>query len=110
MKFLKKALILLVIFSFWNFCLPRLSFSQVGTLEPEITKHSPEMRSSPEENYPDQEAGKRKTWMWWALGILAVAGAVGLAAAAAGGGGGGGGGSTTAATSSGNTGSVTVGW
>ncbi len=109
MKVLKKVLILLLIFSLWNFGVPRFSFSQVGTLEPEITKHAPEMRSSPEQNYPGQESEKRKTWVWWVLGGLAVAGAIGLAAAAAGGGGGGNG-STVATTNSGNGGSVTVGW
>ncbi len=110
MKFLRNCLILLLIFSLWNFLLPRFSFAQVGTLEPEITKHSPEMRSSPELNFPDQESEKRKTWLWWVLGGLAVAGAIGIAAAASGGGGGGGGGSTVATTGGGNTGSVTVGW
>ncbi len=113
MKFLKKFLIFLLIISLWNICLPRLSFSQVGTIEPEITKHPPEMRSSPEQNIPAREmTEKRKTWIWWVIGALVVGGAIGLAAAASGGGGGGGGTSSSGGTTSsgGNTGSVTVGW
>lgn len=105
MKFLEKILILLLIFSLLNLFLPRLSFSQVGFIEPEITKHPPEMRSSPEENIPVEEGTKRRTgWVWWVLGLLVVGGAIAVAAAGAGGGGGG------SSSSGGNSGSVGVGW
>ncbi len=114
MKILRKILILLLIFSLWNFCLPRLSFSQVGIIEPEISKHPPEMRSSPEEYFPvGEKTEKRNTWIWWLVGALVVGGAIGLAAAASGGGGGGtssGVTSSNGSTSSGGSGSVSVGW
>jgi len=103
MKFLEKILILLLIFSLLNLYLPRLSFSQVGFIEPEITKHPPEMRSSPEENIPVKEVTKKRTgWVWWVLGLLVVGGAIAVAGA-----GGGGGGSSS---SGGNSGNVAVGW
>jgi hypothetical protein len=105
MKIFKIFLILFLIFSLWNFCLPRLSFPQVGNIEPEITKHPPEMRSSAEQNFPVGETEKRKTWIWWVVGILVVGGAIAIASTAGGGGGGGGNGS-----SGGNSGSVTLGW
>jgi hypothetical protein len=77
-----------------------------------ITKHSPEVRTSPEQDV--SKMGKNKPssnrWIWWTLGALVV---VGIAAAAAGGGGGGGGesGSTGAVTPAGtNTGSATISW
>jgi hypothetical protein len=108
MKFLEKILILFLTFSLGNLYLPRLSFSQVGFIEPEITKHSPEMRSSPEENIPVEEVTKKRTgWVWWVLGALVVGGAIAVAAA---GGGGGGGGSSSTSSAAGNSGSVTVGW
>ncbi len=115
-KFLEKILILFLIISLWNLCLPRLSFSQVGFIEPEITKNPPEMRSSPEENIPVEEVTKKGTgWVWWVLGALVVGGAIAIAAAAGGGGGGGGSTNTntstnTSTSSSGNSGSVAVGW
>jgi len=108
-KSLEKILILLLIFSLLNIYMPRLSFSQVGFIEPEITKHSPEMRSSPEENIPVEEVTKRQTdWVWWILGLLLVGGAIAIAAAGAGGGGGGS--SNNSSSSGGNSGSVAVGW
>ena len=105
MRFLKKILILLLIFNLWNFYLPPLSFPQVGFIDPEITKHPPEMRASPEQNIPVEKVEEKRTsWIWVVLGVILVGAVV---AAAAGGGGGGGGSSSS---SSGNTGSVNVGW
>lgn len=49
--------------------------------------------------------GKKSTWYWWVLGVLAIGGI----AAAAGGGGGGGGGGSTAPTGTDTT-SVTATW
>ena len=107
MKFLEKILILLLIFSLCNLCLPRLSFSQVGFIKTDITKHPPEMRSSPEENIPVEEVTQKwPGWVWWVLGALVVGGAIAVAVAAGGGGGGGGGGGSNG---SGNSG-VAVGW
>lgn len=110
MKFLEKLLILLLIFSLLNLYLPRGAFSQVGFIKPEITKHPPEMRSSPEENIPVQEVTKKRTrWVWWALGLLVVGGAIALAGAGAGGGGGGSS-SSSNSSSGGNSGNVSIGW
>jgi len=111
MKFLEKILILLLIFSLLNLNLPRLSFSQVGFIEPEITKYPPEMRSSAEENIPVEEVTqKRAGWVWWVLGLLVVGGVIAVAAAGAGGGGGGNSSNSTSSSSGGNSGSVGVGW
>ncbi len=112
MRFLEKILILLLIFSLLNLHLPRLSFSQVGFIQPEITKHPPEMRSSPEENIPVEEVTQKRTsWLWWVLGLAVVVGAIAIAAAAGGGGGGSSSNSTsTTSSSGGNSGSVGVGW
>jgi uncharacterized membrane protein YgcG len=109
-KLLEKILILGLIFSLLNLYLPPVSLSQVGFIEPEITKHPPEMRSSPEENIPVEEATQKRTgWVWWALGLLVVAGAIAVAAGA-GGGGGGGSSNSTSSSSGGSSGSVGVGW
>ncbi len=112
MRFLKKILTLLLIFSLLNLYLPRLSLSQVGFIQPEITKHPPEMRSSPEENIPVEEVTQKRTsWLWWVLGLAVVVGAIAIAAAAGGGGGGSSSNSTsTSSSSGGNSGSVGVGW
>ncbi len=109
---IKKILVMLLIGSLLNLYLPRVTFSQVGDIEEEITKHPPEMRSTPEEDFP-VETGEKKssipTWVWVGLGVLVAGAAV---AVAAGGGGGGGGGSSSSSTTSagGNKGSVAVGW
>ncbi len=101
----------MLVFSLLNLYLPRLSFSQVGFIQPEITKHPPEVRSSPEENIPVEEVTqKRAGWVWWVLGLLVVTGVIALAAAGAGGGGGGSSGNSTTSSSAGNSGSVGVGW
>ena len=111
MKFLEKNLILLLILSLLNLYLPRLSFSQVGFIDPEITKHSPEMRSSPEENIPVEEVTKKRPgWIWWVLALLVVGGAIAIASAGAGGGGGGSSTNSTGSSAGGNGGSVAVGW
>jgi uncharacterized membrane protein YgcG len=66
-----------------------------------ITKHAPELLVSPEVSTPGEKEGKRSyTWLWIALGVVAVG------AAAAGGGGGGGGGSSSGSS----TGSLSIGW
>ena len=66
-----------------------------------ITKHTPEVHTSPEIG---EKSGHR--WLWWTLGLLVLVG--GIAAAAGGGGGGGGGGGSNQNT--GHTGSATVTW
>jgi hypothetical protein len=111
MRFLKKILTLLLIFSLLNLYLPRLSLAQVGFIQPEVTKHPPEMRSSPEENIPVEEVTQKRTsWLWWVLGLLVVGGVIAIAAAGAGGGGGGSGSNSTSSSSGGNSGSVGIGW
>ena len=105
MKVIRKILVGLLILLLVNSHLPGISFAQVGSEEGEISKHIPEVRSSAEEDIPVEKIKPRvATWIWVVLGVLAVGGAVGLAA-----GGGGGGGSNGGGSTSGNT-SVTVGW
>jgi hypothetical protein len=106
---IKKTFIMLLIVSLLNVYLPRVTFSQVGDIKEEITKHAPEMRSTPEENIPVEVVKKRgPIWPWVVLGLLVVGGT--LALVMAGGGGGGGGNSSTSSSSGGNSGSVAVGW
>lgn len=78
-----------------------------------ITKHSPEVRTSPEQEVSKmRKSSSKNNWIWWALGAVVVIG--GIAAAAGGGGGGGGGdGDPAAAPESkpaATTGSATVTW
>jgi len=70
-----------------------------------ITKHSPEVRTSPEQDVSKivKKPGAKHNWYWWALGAVVLIG--GIAAAAGGGGGGGGDGGEPA-----KTGSATVTW
>jgi hypothetical protein len=102
---IKKAFIMLLIVSLLNVYLPRVTFSQVGDIKEEITKHAPEMRSTPEENIPVEVVKKRgPIWPWVVLGLLVVGGTLALVMA------GGGGNSSTSSSSGGNGGSVAVGW
>ena len=96
MKLLKKIFTLLLILLMLNFYLPNLTFAEQA-----LTKHPPEIRTTPEEDIPIK-VKKTSSWTW--LILVALLG--GVAAAAGGGGGdsGGGGGTTT------TTGDVTVGW
>ena len=116
MKIIEKILVTFLILSLLNLYLPRLTFSQVGDIEEEITKHPPEMRSTPEENIPVEVVKKGlANWVWVALGLLVIGGALTLVATQSGGGGGGNSASTTATTTSsnsskGNSGGVAVGW
>jgi len=99
---------MLLILSLLNLYLPRVTFSQVGDIEEEITKHAPEMRSTPEENIPVEVVKKRGAiWVWVVLGLLVVGGTLALVTTR---GGGGGGGNTTSNSSGGNSGGVAVGW
>jgi hypothetical protein len=85
--------------------------ADIGQPSSGITKHSPEVRTSPEQDV--SKMGKTKPssykWVWWTVGILAV---VAIAAAAGGGGGGGGGGSSsgTVTPAAATTGSATISW
>jgi len=107
---IKKILVIWLIASLLNLYLPRVTFSQVGDIEDEITKHPPEMRSTPEEDIPVEKVKKRSpipTWLWVGLGLLVVGATVAVVASERGGGGGGSSGSGRP-TSAG--GSVAVGW
>jgi hypothetical protein len=97
MKFLNRIFISLLILSIFNIYLPNLTFA-----DQVLTKHPPEIRTTPEEDIPMMKGKKTSGWTW--LILIALLG--GVAAAAGGGGGdsGGGGGTTT------TTGDVTVGW
>ena len=120
MKIIEKIFVAFLILSLLNLYLPRLTFSQVGDIQEEITKHPPEMRSTPEENIPVEVVKKGlANWVWVALGLLVIGGALTLVATQSGGGGGGGGGGSSASTatttassnsSRGNSGGVAVGW
>jgi hypothetical protein len=106
MKSLKKLLsgVLAVLFLILYF--PNLTFAGQHHLYAQagITKHKPEILSTPEEDIPTIEAKKTSSWTW--LILLGLAGGI---AAAAGGGGGGdsGGGASPPPPEEGN---VTVTW
>ena len=104
MKMIKNIFIMLLILSLLNLYLPRVIFSQVGGIEEEITKHAPEMRSTPEENIPVGVAKKRGAiWVWVVLGLLVVGGTLALKTT-------GGGGNSTSNGSGGDSGNISVGW
>jgi uncharacterized membrane protein YfcA len=98
MKFLKKIFTLLLILLMLNFYLPNLTFAEQA-----LTKHPPEIRTTPEEDIPMIQEKKKSGWTW--LILVALLGGV---AAAAGGGGGDSGGGVGGTTTT--TGDVTVGW
>ena len=103
MKLLKKIFTLLLILLVLNLYLPNLIFAEHKYLYAKagITKHKPEILSTPEENIPTIKVKKTSGWTW--LILVALLGGVAAAAGGGGGGSGGGGGTTT-------TGDVTVGW
>ncbi len=108
MKMIKNIFIVLLILSLLNLYLPRVTFSQIGDIEEEITNHAPEMRATPEENIPVEVVKKRgPIWLWVVLGLLLIGGTLALVTA---GGGGGGGGNSSSNSSGGSSGSVGVGW
>jgi hypothetical protein len=107
MKSMSKMCVWVLILSVLNLQVPIVAFAAQAAqyAKPDsITKNPPEMVASPEVPLPEgakPEAKKSNTWLWWALGAVAVG------AAAAGGGGGGGGGSSIPPSSTGN---VNVAW
>jgi len=103
MKLLKKIFTLLLILLILNLYFPNLTFAEHKYLYAKagITKHKPEILSTPEENIPTIKVKKTSGWTW--LILVALLGGVAAAAGGGGGGSGGGGGTTT-------TGDVTVGW
>jgi hypothetical protein len=102
MKMIRNIFIMLLILSLLNFYLPRVAFSQVGGIEEEITKHAPEMRSTPEENIPVEVVKERRA-IWVLLGLLVIGGTLALVTT-------GGGGNGTGNSSGGNSGNIAVGW
>ncbi len=105
MKLLKRIFIALLILLTFNLYLPSISFAEAA-----VTKHEPEILSTPEEDIPEEdipikENGK-SSWTWVIL--LALVG--GLAAAVGGGGGGGGDGGGGGSTPPPDEGDVTVTW
>ena len=102
MRLGRNALTLILIFTTTIFFMPAAIHAD-ETAQPttSITKHTPEVHTSPEIG---EKSGHR--WLWWTLGVLVLVG--GIAAAAGGGGGGGGGSKGTASTT--HTGSATVTW
>jgi len=106
MESLKKLFILVLILSILNLYLPNIAFAEQHQLfaKADITKHKPEILSTPEEDIPTIKAKKTSGWTWVIL--LALIGGVAAAAAGGGGGDGGGGGGN----GDGDTGDVTVTW
>ena len=104
MKSLKKLLSVVLVLLVLNLYLPNITFAeqQYVYAKAGITKHKPEILSTPEEPIPTLKAKKTSGWTWVIL--LALVG--GLAAVAAGGGGGGGGSSGDG----GDSGDVSVTW
>ena len=100
MKLLKKIFTLFLILLILNLYLPNLTFA-----EKVITKHSPEIRTTPEQDIPIIKEKKKSSWTW--LILVALLGGV---AAAAGGGGGDGGDSSSGGGGTTTTGDLTVGW
>ncbi len=102
MRLGRNVLTLFLIFTTIIFFMPAVIFAD-ETAQPttSITKHTPEVHTSPEIG---EKSGHR--WLWWTLGLLVLVG--GIAAAAGGGGGGSGGGGSNQNT--GHTGSATLTW
>ena len=103
MKLVKRIFISLLMLFTLNLYLPNMTFAEQTHLlaKADITKHPPEILTTPEEDIPVKVIKKRR-WPWVVLGLLVLGGA---AAAFVGGGDGdddGGGG--------GDTGDVTVSW
>jgi uncharacterized membrane protein YgcG len=110
MKLLKTTFTSLLIFSVFNLFLPWIAFAEEGHLfaKAVVTKHRPEILSTPEQDIPVEKVKKTSfKWIWVLLGV----GAVGAVAAGGGGGGGdSGGGSGGGGGGSGATGDVSVSW
>ena len=104
MKSLKKLFILVLILSILNLYLPNIAFAEQQQLfaKADITKHKPEILSTPEEDIPTIKVKKTSSWTWVIL--LALIGGV---AAVAGGGGDSGGGASPPPPDEGD---VTVTW
>jgi len=77
MKLLKKIFAALLILLTLNLYLPDITFAEAS-----ITKHKPEIKSTPEQEIPTIKEKKTSGWTWLILVAL-----IGGAAAAAGGGG-----------------------
>ena len=115
MNSLKRMIIALLILSTIGLYFPRTILAEQNHLYVEkavtkdITRHPPEMLSTPEEDIPVVEVPKKKMskWVWIGLGVLLAGGA-----AAVGGGGGGGddGGGNGDSTPPPDTGDVTIQW
>lgn len=110
MKSLKKVFTIALVLLILNLYLPNISFAEQHHLYAKagITKHKPEILSTPEEEIPTIKAKKTSGWSW--LILIALIGGVAAAAGGAAGGdenggdGGGGGGN------GGDTGNVAVTW
>jgi len=106
MKSLKKLLMLVLVLSILNLYLPNIAFAENPQLfaKAEITKHKPDILSTPEEDIPTIKKKKTSSWTWLILLVLAG----GLAAAVGGGGGDDGGGASPPPPP--DEGDVTVTW
>ena len=104
MKSLKKLFTLVLILSILNLYLPNITFAGQPQIYKKagITKHKPEILSTPEEDIPTIKAKKTSGWTWL-IAIGLIGGVVAAAAGGDGDGGGGGGGG-------GDTGDVAVTW
>jgi uncharacterized membrane protein YgcG len=112
MKMLKITFTSLLILSVLNLFLPEIAFAEQGHLfaKAEVTKHRPEILSTPEQDIPVEKVKKTSfKWIWVLLGV----GAVGAVAAGGGGGGGDSGGGSAGGGGGGDSGAsgdVSVTW
>lgn len=90
-----------------NLYLPNMAFAEHRYLYAKtgVSKHEPEILSTPEEEIPTVQVKKSSSWSW-----LILIGVIGGAAAAAGGGGGGSDEESSSTGGSSNTGSYTGTW
>jgi len=69
MKSLKKLLMLVLVLSILNLYLPNIAFAENPQLfaKAEITKHKPDILSTPEEDIPTIKKKKTSSWTWLIL-------------------------------------------
>ncbi len=110
MNLLKKMLALALAILFFNLCMVNAVFAQQNWFsKAEITRHTPVIRSLPEEKIPVEvvKEGGGSKWLWALLGVAAIGG---VAAAVGGGGSSSGGGGGEEPPPAGTTGDISVSW
>lgn len=111
MKLVERIFVALLILSVMNLYLPKITFAEQHYVyaKASVTKHKPEILTTPEEDIPTIKVKKTSGWTWVIL--LALIGGVAAAAGAAGGDDGDDGGDGSGdGGDSGDSGDVTVTW